>query len=177
MEKQWKCIWQKFWLQTIQWKKWGILVLVSNSTNSMPPPWNQDSSGTGIRTYASLVPVRRAIDWDTQLFQLPIVLQLPITIAAAHGIKWGRFFAWFVETLVAISRPYIKLRLSFLLSIVSASMGQISHNGYYSEAEMAGITNGVDKSSVNSQSLRWRLLSSRNETKTDPKKLHATPQS
>ena len=45
MEKHWKCMWQKFWLQPIQWKEWGILVLVSKSTNSMPPPWDQDWSG------------------------------------------------------------------------------------------------------------------------------------
>ena len=39
-------MWQNFWLQPIQWKEWGILVLVSKSTNSMPPPWDQDWSGT-----------------------------------------------------------------------------------------------------------------------------------
>ena len=78
-----------------------------------------------------------------------------------------------METLVAISRPYIKLRLSFLLSIVSASMGEISRNADYFEAEMAGITNEVNKPSVNSHGLRWRLLFSRNKTKTAPKKLYA----
>ena len=95
-----------------------------------------------------------------------------MAIAAAHGIECGRFFApHFVETLAAISRPYIKLRLSFLLSIVSASMGQISCNADYFETEMAGISNEINKSSVNSQGLRWRLLFSRNETKNGPQKV------
>ena len=82
-----------------------------------------------------------------------------------------------MATLVAISRPYIKLRLSFLLSIVSASMGEISRNADYFEAEMAGITNEVNKPSVNNHGLRWRLLFSRNESKTDHERLHAPPQS